>query len=100
MKSLSYYYDTPAVQALQQRYGNQLQLLDISTRLHIVGVLAAAAAGAEKYGVTERLDLALSEVYPVADAELLGHLQQLDGELTHWREAITLAAGMASHLSH
>lgn len=100
MKPLTHYVDLLAVHALQNRYGNQLQQLDTSTRLHLAGVLAAAAAGVEKYGATEQLDVALAAVHPVADAELLGHLRQLDGELTDWREAITLAAGMATHLGY
>jgi hypothetical protein len=100
MKPLTYFVDLPSIHALQNRYGNQLQQLSVETRLHIMATLACAAAAVEQDGITERIDIALLNVYPSATAELLEYLRALDAELGSWGEATALVGAISSSLAY
>lgn len=100
MKPLTYYVDLPSIHAMQNHYGSTLQRLSIEARLHVMATLSCAAATVEQDGVTERLDIALLEVYPSADAQLLEHLRALDAELDRWEEATALVGAIASSLAY
>lgn len=97
---LTYYVDLPAVHALQNRYGSTLEQLSVETRLHVIATLACAAAAVEQDGITERLDIALLDVYPSADNELLELLRELDAELGSWGEATALVSAIAESLCY
>lgn len=98
MKNLTDFVDLPAVHALQNCYGGQLQQLSIETRLHVMATLSCAAAAVEQDGITERLDIALLDVYPSAENELLELLRELDAELGSWGEATALVSAIAESL--
>lgn len=95
---LTHSIDLPAVQALQQRYGSQLQKLEAAASLHLMAALALVAAAVHQDGLSERLDVVLADLYPAADSELLAILQQLDQQMTAWGEAAALAGAIAESL--
>lgn len=100
MKPLSHYLDTPAVQDLQERYGSSLQGMDIEVRLHLMQALTSAAAAVQQHGISENLSNLILDIYPSAEASLLGLLMRLDAEMTSWGEAVALVNAIAESLCY
>ncbi|HEY9876864.1 MAG TPA: hypothetical protein V6D29_00350 [Leptolyngbyaceae cyanobacterium] len=104
MKPLSSFLETPAVQKLDQRYGAGLRELPIATRLGILVALSSAAHAVHAVGVSEPLDMLFAETVADTDEsperELYALLSQLDEELSDFRQAIALVAGIAEGIAY
>ena len=96
--NITYYCQTPAIDELCELYGPRWERMALHTRTALIAALGECAHMLGATGHSERLDIVVANNgYEVEDCPTLYPLlEQLDGELSHVSQVLSLIEGVCS----